>query len=168
MHATNKLGESAWYLMLSAERKTYKYLDLIQFFLEIGADAKSPFPGKHGTCPIHLAASPEVMDLLVEYGADIDAKDDSGGTLLFRFTELHHSCRFTSLELIRHAVEKHHANVNVEKFGSKTTMLVLSTWLDSYYDDKDVMYGNFGDFLISHGAKVNHVTSVKLYYLGIY
>ncbi len=59
-------------------------MELVQYFIDNGADIHAK-DAKDGQTPLHWAAkysSEEVVTLLVQLGANMEAKDDSGKTPL--------------------------------------------------------------------------------------
>lgn len=60
----------------------YSHTDIVRLLLEHGASVDHRIPGT-GLTPLHLAHSGDTLAVLLEYGADKEAKDDNGYTPLF-------------------------------------------------------------------------------------
>ncbi|EXF76523.1 hypothetical protein CFIO01_06447 [Colletotrichum fioriniae PJ7] len=60
----------------------YSHTDIVRLLLEHGANVDHRIPGT-GLTPLHLAHSGDTLAVLLEYGADKEAKDDNGYTPLF-------------------------------------------------------------------------------------
>ncbi|KAG7042605.1 Ankyrin repeat-containing domain protein [Colletotrichum scovillei] len=60
----------------------YSHTDIVRLLLEHGANVNHRIPGTRLT-PLHLAHSGDTLAVLLEYGADKEAKDDNGYTPLF-------------------------------------------------------------------------------------
>ena len=90
----------------------------------------------------------------MEHHADINSEDRYGRTVLFTFDDLGTE---ELILLIRHAVTEYHPNLKGIMFKDPT-ILTKSTWNKFWYDVDE----NIGDFLMSHGADVEHVSSVTI------
>ncbi|KAI3551398.1 hypothetical protein CABS03_01457 [Colletotrichum abscissum] len=60
----------------------YSHVEIVRLLLEHGANVNHRIPGTSLT-PLHLAHSGDTLAVLLEYGADKEAKDDNGYTPLF-------------------------------------------------------------------------------------
>ncbi|KAK0379502.1 hypothetical protein CLIM01_03147 [Colletotrichum limetticola] len=60
----------------------YSHMEIVRLLLEHGANVNHRIPGTSLT-PLHLAHSGDTLAVLLEYGADKEAKDDNGYTPLF-------------------------------------------------------------------------------------
>ncbi|KAK1705089.1 ankyrin repeat-containing domain protein [Colletotrichum lupini] len=60
----------------------YSHTDIVRLLLEHGANVNHRIPGT-GQTPLHLAHSGDTLAVLLEYGADKEAKDDNDYTPLF-------------------------------------------------------------------------------------
>ncbi|KAK1527168.1 uncharacterized protein CCOS01_07430 [Colletotrichum costaricense] len=60
----------------------YSHMEIVRLLLEHGANVNHRIPGT-GLTPLHLAHSGDTLAVLLEYGADKEAKDDNGYTPLF-------------------------------------------------------------------------------------
>ena len=151
----NKFGDSAWFTLMKRNDGGDTHLGLIKLFLEKGADANKPFEeDEDKRYPIHFAATKEYMDLLMNHKADINSVDITYRTVLFMLDRL---APEKMIMLLKHAILVHHADVNAQSFDKSTILTKCITTLYWNNDGKDVV-----DFLIAHGADVNHILSVTI------
>ena len=89
-------------------------VDAVKLLLEFHADINKQNPD--GTYPIHFARTKEVLSVMLDHGANIDAKDKMGGTPLF------FAVAEKRTEAVKFLLEKG-ANTNITVGPAKITLL---------------------------------------------
>ena len=133
-------------------------LPLMKLFLEAGADPNVVAPGSYGVSPIHSvsrgfgAESRSAIELLVEYQADLDARNNGG------VTALHMAVRDRNLEAVR-ALLASGADPDIEDRGRKSTPLrraVANTGRGGTGGQTDAAI-EIARLLLEYGADPEHV-----------
>jgi len=91
-------------------------------------------------CPLHYAQSPDMVQLLVETGADIDVKNIRGCTPLYE------AVRAEKLEVVRELLRQG-ANPNIKNFSGKSPLALA---VEKYQRD-------IADILAFYGAQVESI-----------
>ena len=118
-------------------------IDEVRRLLLIGVP---PCTDMEGNSPIDLAATPEIAQLLIEAGADVDAVAADGAQPI-------HAAAFRGkLEVVKFLV-KNGADVNAKGPGDTTPLHLASTMSDAELKGAD--YEELVRFLIEKGADVN-------------
>jgi ankyrin repeat protein len=115
----------------------------VQSFLQNGIDPNMRDRKNEGRPLIAIAAIHghlQIVSMLIEYGAQIDRRDDHGRTPLSWAVE---HCQFDAVKLLIN----HNANVNAEDVEWMTPL----AWLFS--GPNDAITNRLHDYLISQGAK---------------
>ena len=150
-----------------------EWLDLMDIALKMGADvtAKGPsFPIDEYLLPLHFAVDSDnsgFIGLLVQYGADVDARDDQGNTPLLRavsnsLMDLDENCEYengkvTSCSTVA-ALIKAGADVLAQNTNKQTALqLVHSTFISSTVEN---LLGKNG--LTDCRALINEIACSKL------
>lgn len=88
VNVSTKMGYAPLWFVASRHQECSTNLEIAKLLLAAGADTeaspKRVIDGPSGRTPLHVAASKlnaELVKLLVEYGADINAKDSNGDTV---------------------------------------------------------------------------------------
>ena len=156
MNLPNHFGYSAWSTLIMNHGNSNNHYDLVKLFLEKGANPNRSFEmDMFKGYPLHFTATTEYMDLLMKHGADINSVDIKGQTLLLTLNDRELGSE-KLITLLKHAVEVHHADVTAEITNCKSTILTKSTRYKHWYDVDE----HIGDFLIAHGAEVEHISWV--------
>jgi ankyrin repeat protein len=82
-HEIKEQRESSPYLIEAVKRN---HIEVVKLLLKRGAKINVKKSGL-GESPIHNADSPEMLELLIKNGADIQVKDNTGDTPLFSITD---------------------------------------------------------------------------------
>ncbi|XP_071956727.1 uncharacterized protein [Antedon mediterranea] len=97
--------------ILTEQIQSKRCLELIEFLFEQGADLDQRYPG--GNTPLHYAAgmlggSSDIMGLLLQYGAEVDAVNDDNCTPLFFATQANN--QFATSVLLANGANIRHRN----------------------------------------------------------
>lgn len=129
----------------------------VRRYLKSGIDINQPIPGEQGY-PMHFAvnSSVEMIQLLIEHGADVNVKDEKGKT------PLHITAVTPSVEKMQLLIE-HGADVNAVDANGKTPLdyALQGTPASSFFaglgvspnEEEMTQRKKAAEFLRAHGAK---------------
>nr|WP_284703690.1 ankyrin repeat domain-containing protein [Clostridium swellfunianum] len=127
-------------------------IELISYLLEMGVDVNSQDKYKHSA--LHdlfykKKNKVEICKLLIDYGINVNLKNDNGQTPLFCFTTY-----YADEEICRLLINSG-ADVNIhDRFGKTPLMNILRLKNDEFYNKyNDQIYENIYNMLIEAGAK---------------
>ncbi|KAK1638704.1 ankyrin repeat-containing domain protein [Colletotrichum phormii] len=126
----------------------YSHTEIVRLLLENGANVKHRVPVSSWT-PLHIVRNSDTLAVLLEYGADIEAKDVDGWTSLF------HAVVSGNVSIVRRLVNAG-ANLETTDIGGYTVLIEGVFHAVEQYREEMCRY------LVSRGALVNDTSTDRL------
>ncbi|AQN68665.1 ankyrin repeat protein [Saudi moumouvirus] len=147
-------------------------LKLIKLLIKYGADVNMP-ENENGWTPLIIACirytlnSYEIIEYLLNNGADINHKDIKGKTALFKTCELYLGSRTYIVELLL----RYNANPDIQDYDGNTALIITSRTLNNNPNTKKLLeYGanysiknKFGKSFMDYLTEFNYLLEQQIY-----